>query len=71
MASKSVSQTLREAIDNAPQSRYRLAQETGVSQAQLCRFMQGNRGLSLASLDLLCKHLGLHLIHSDEPQKAR
>lgn len=54
------SDQLREAIDTCGKSRYRLAQETGVSQAQLCRFMAG-QGLGMANIDSLCRHLGLEL----------
>ena len=56
-----VSDQLRAAIDAAPISRYRLAKLTGLDQALLSRFLYGQCGLSLESVDLLCEALGLEL----------
>jgi len=49
---KSLSDQLRREIDKCGMSRYRLSRETGVSDAQLCRFMAGE-GLSVKSIDLM------------------
>ena len=56
----SFSDELRRAIENCGTSRYRLALETGISQAQLCRFMAGE-GLGMASIDILFTYLNLEL----------
>jgi hypothetical protein len=55
------SDELRAVIDNAPISRYRLWQLTGIDQASLTRFMAGKEGLSLAAIDKIAEVLGLHI----------
>jgi hypothetical protein len=42
-------------------SRYALSKRTGVAQAALCRFMQGQRGLTTDSLDRLAVSLQLRV----------
>ena len=56
-----LSEALREAIRRSGTSRYAIARETGLSQALLCRFLQGTRGLSLGSIDKLMGVLGLEI----------
>ncbi len=60
-----VSGTLRGAIEASPATRYRISQETGVSEAALSRFMSGERGLSLRAVDSLASFLGLALLPLD------
>ena len=55
------SEQLQEAIRQSGTSRYAIARETGLSQALLCRFLQGTRGLSLESIDKLMGVLGLEI----------
>lgn len=65
MAKKStLSESLREAVRNAPVTRYRMAQDTGISQGNLSHFVHGSRGLSLHNLDVLCEYLDLSLVES-------
>jgi transcriptional regulator with XRE-family HTH domain len=61
MAAKAISEQLREAIERSGKSRYRIAQDTGISQAILSRFVNTKCGLSLAYVDVLCEYLGLQL----------
>jgi transcriptional regulator with XRE-family HTH domain len=56
-----ISEQLRAALANAGESRYRIAQATGISQAVLSRFVRGECGLSLDYIDVLGEHLGLEL----------
>lgn len=56
-----VSEQLREAIDTSGQSRYAICKALKIDQAQLSRFMVGQRGLSVTVLDRLCDYLGLEL----------
>lgn len=56
-----VSDLLRRAIDASPLSRYRIARETGIDDSSLAKFVAGERGLSLDSVDKLCELLGLTL----------
>lgn len=62
-----VTKQLRRAIEASGMSRYRISQETGIDQAQLSRFMSGERGFSLDALDRLCRVLGLRL-RADDPK---
>jgi DNA-binding Xre family transcriptional regulator len=50
--------------------RYALSQRTGVTQAALCRFMQGRRGLTTDTLDRLSEHLQMQVI-AGRKQKGR
>lgn len=57
----SVSDTLRRAIENAPETRYQIAKATGIAESTLSRFVVGNRPLSGQSIDTLAEYLGLEL----------
>lgn len=54
-------QHLRRAILECGRSRYRLAQETGVAEAVLSNFVNGNRSLTLRTAAKLAKALGMEL----------
>ena len=49
------------AIKSAGVTRYRIARETGIDEAALSRFMSGERGLDLSTVDRLAAYLGLQL----------
>jgi len=53
---------IRAAIKSSGQTRYRIAKETGVSQAHLSRLMSGERGLGVGVLERLAAYLGLEII---------
>lgn len=55
------SDALREAVKTSGETRYRIAQETGMTESGLSRFVHGG-GLNLASLDRLAAYLGLRLV---------
>jgi len=55
------SEQLRRAIEDHPESRYRLGTDTGVDPAVLCRFVHGQAGVSLDTFDKLADYLGLEL----------
>ncbi|HEX2838744.1 MAG TPA: hypothetical protein VHN77_11505 [Phycisphaerales bacterium] len=55
------SDALRAAVKNSGETRYRIAQETGMTESGLSRFVHGG-GLNLASLDRLAGYLGLELV---------
>ena len=57
-----VPDAIRKAIAKSRKSRYRLWQETGISQAQLCEFVHGRRGMSIQNLEALAEALGLKII---------
>lgn len=54
----SFSDQLRRLIESSGQTRYRIAKETGIDAATLCRFVNGQSGLSIDNLDTLAAHLG-------------
>jgi transcriptional regulator with XRE-family HTH domain len=72
MATKrTFSDDLRRAIRRSGKSRYRIAEETGVSAAVLCHFMQGKRGMLLPSIDKLYVNLKLRLVAEGEVKPKR
>ena len=54
--------TIKRAIESSGQTRYRIAEGTGLSQAQLSRLMSGERGLSVESIEKLADYLGLEIV---------
>jgi transcriptional regulator with XRE-family HTH domain len=58
---KAFSDQLRKAIDNSNLSRYAICKEIGVPQSLLSRFMHGKGGLSVETIDKLCKLLRVNL----------
>lgn len=59
---KSFSDELRSAIDESGLTRYAIGQATGLDKASLSKFMSGERGLGLESIDKLAELLGLHIV---------
>ncbi len=59
---KPLSEQLREAVRDADVTRYRIAQDTGVTEGQLCRFVHGQSRLSLDTIDVLAKYLELEVV---------
>jgi transcriptional regulator with XRE-family HTH domain len=67
-----LSDGLRRAIETSGFSRYRIAKETGVSQAALSRFCSGERGLTLDGIDRIAEFLNIRLCSSKaKPRKGR
>ncbi len=56
-----LSEQLQRAINASGKSRYEIAKETGISQSTLSRFVNGERGLTIAALDTLAAFLDLHI----------
>jgi len=54
---------IRAAIKNSGLSINRLAKDSDVSQPVLCRFVNGQRGITLATASKLVEILGLELVH--------
>jgi plasmid maintenance system antidote protein VapI len=59
-----VSEQIRRAIVEAEVTRYRIAQDTGLDEATLCRFISGERGLSMMAIDRLAEYFGYKLVKS-------
>ena len=56
-----LSEQIRQALANCGQTRYAIAKKTGISEATLCLFMSGERGLPMKTLDVLADHLELNI----------
>ena len=52
---------LRAAIENCGKTRYQIFKETGVPQETLSRFVNGERGLSMESIEQLFDNLSLKI----------
>jgi hypothetical protein len=53
---------LKAAIENSDASRYRTAQDTGILETSLSRFVRGESSLRLDKADVLADYLGLELV---------
>jgi len=53
---------LRRAIENSPESRYRLSKKAGIEQSQLSRFMTGNQRLGVEAVEKLAQALGYEIV---------
>jgi transcriptional regulator with XRE-family HTH domain len=62
MGKKSLSEQLRIEIQRCGKTRYRLSQETGVSQSVLSRFIAGKSELTIANAEKVCKAIGTEMI---------
>ncbi len=58
---KTVTEQLRQAIDDSGESRYAICKALDIDQGHLCRFVAGQSGLGLDVLNRLCAYLGLEL----------
>jgi len=54
-----LSDEIRRAVDASGLSRYRICKELGIGEATMSRFMSGQGGLSMATLDALAELLDL------------
>lgn len=68
----SLSDELRQAVERSGLSRYSIWQQTGIDQGSLSKFMDGERGLGLESIDKLADLLGLHICTADaKPRRPK
>ena len=58
---RDIEQQLRQTILKADITRYRLSQQTGVSEGVLSNFVNGRRSLTMTTAAKLAKALGLEL----------
>ena len=65
-----LSKQLRWYVKNCGISTYRLERETGIHNSALSRFIRGERGLSVASMDTMGKFLKLVLV-CKRPRQAK
>jgi hypothetical protein len=65
---KQFSDEIRAAVETCGMTRYRIAKDTGIDAAVLCRFVQGQVGLSMDTLDKLAECIGLHVFSERKPR---
>ena len=58
--------TIKKEIEKSGKSRYQIAKESGVSESQLCKIMQG-KTVYCETADILLKHFGLEV----KPKKKK
>ncbi len=56
-----LSDQIRQAVDDCGLSRYAISKATGIDQSTLSRFMSGERGLPMGTLDVLAAYLNLNI----------
>jgi plasmid maintenance system antidote protein VapI len=61
---------IREHIEKCDKTRDRISQESGVSEAQLCRLMQG-KTITAETADVLLKYFGFELVCKADNVKSR
>jgi hypothetical protein len=63
-----IAEMIRDEIQGSGKSRYRISQESGVSEEQLCRLMQG-RTLTAETLGGLLDYFGFKLVKGKHRRK--
>ena len=58
---KTMTDEVRRAIEEAGMTRYRICKDAGISEAAMSRFMRGQSGFTLRTLDRLAAFLDLHV----------
>ena len=61
---------LRQAIESCGKTRDALAKESGVGADTLCRFANGERGLSMEAMDAIGQCLGLRIV-AEKPKTKK
>jgi len=64
-----IQDAIRAAVDASDKTRYRMAKDLGISQATISRFMSGERGLGIETLERLAAYLNLEIIF--RPKRRR
>ncbi|MCY2926828.1 MAG: helix-turn-helix transcriptional regulator [Planctomycetota bacterium] len=64
-------EAIRKAINASPMSRYRLAKESGVTEAAISRLMSGERAVNVDSLEKLADALGLAITIGPKKKEGR
>ena len=66
-----LSDQIRRAINESGRSRNRIAQEAGINESGLGKFVHGRQGLSLDALDRLGDVLGLEVRVADKATSSK
>ena len=68
---KKLSDQIRQAVVDSKVSRYRISKDTEIDQSVLGKFVSGERGISMETLDVLAEYLGLRIMMDRKPNKRR
>ena len=63
--------TMRREIERSGTSRYAISKATGIDQSTLSRFVSGERGLPMKTLDILADYLDLNISTGKRRSKER
>ena len=63
-------ETIRQKIKKSGKTRYQIAKESGVSESQLCKVMQG-KTVYCETADVLLKYFEMELVLKKRPKKQR
>jgi hypothetical protein len=66
-----LSDQVRQAIEECGETRYAICKATGLDNATLCRFISGERGLSMNALDTVAEYLELDIVRRRRTSKVR
>jgi len=66
-----LSDQIRQAVDDCGLSRYAISKVTGIAQSTLSRFMSGERGLPMKTLNRLADFLDLNVVVGNRRSKGR
>lgn len=67
----SLSEQIRRAVKKCGQTRYAISKATGIAESTLSRFLAGERGLPMKTLDRLADHLDLNLAAPQHTDRKR
>lgn len=62
-------EAIAQAVEASGETRYRIAQESGVSASQLSRLVNGNRGLTVETIERLADYLGYEIALKPKARK--
>lgn len=62
---------IRDVMDSSGITRYRVAQETGLSQSLLSRVMSGERALSIATAEALLDYFGYEIVVRPKSKRSK
>jgi len=63
-------ETIRQKIKDSDKTRYQIAKESGVSESQLCKIMQG-KTVYCETADILLKYFEIELVPKNRPKEQR
>jgi len=66
---KPIIKIIRDEIEKSGKTRYKIAQETGVDNAQLCRILQG-KTITLETAEILLRYFGYELTKKRGPKNG-